>query len=176
MNQPRVGLDSQCYSYLIDALDGLNEPTGLLAQEQIALVRCFLHAPRKFVLVETVVAECAKIRNTGRRNQHDSWRHIHFVDQPIQNRAQVDLRAEGLHRFHPKINDCRVLAESEGLGLSALLSYDRDFRQRLAQRTMGIELITPSAYWARLGVARGATPQRIPHETNPLSQQTWWHW
>lgn len=176
MHEPKVGLDSQCFSYLLDAIDGIEEPTDQLAQERKALIRAWLYMPGTFYLPETVVAECAKIRRAERRELHDSFRQTLFLDLPVQNRAGVESRTKFLLRFHPRQNDCRVLAEAEDLGLDTLLTYDWDFRQRLAPKSTAVAVTTPGDYWARLGVAKGSSPKTTPHKTNPLSKQSWWRW
>ena len=40
-----LGLDSNCLSYVIDALEGAAEPTGQLAAQNVALVRLYLYTP-----------------------------------------------------------------------------------------------------------------------------------
>ena len=75
-----------------------------------------------------------------------------------------------------KKNDCLILAEAKDLGLDVLLSYDSDILKRLASVEKEVVLIRPSDYWNSLGVPRGADLQTVPHNTNPLSQKTWWRW
>lgn len=176
MQEQSVGLDSQCLSYLLDAIAGIEEPTDPLAEERKALVRVWFYTPGAFYLSETVVSECANIRHVDRRELHQSFVRTLFLDSPVRDPAAVEARATHLFQFHPKLNDCRVLAEAEDLGLDTLLTYDGDFKQRLAPVSPVVALTMPTAYWAGLGIPKGARPQTIPHTTNALSQQTWWRW
>lgn len=175
MSGKNVGLDSQCFSYLLDALSNLQEPTDALAEERKALVRIWFYRD-VFYLSETVVSECARIRQIDRRELHENWRQVLFLDPPIQNRAEVDARTSYLLQFHPKENDCRVLAEAEDIGLDALLTYDRNFRNRLGSKSGTVKVTSPSEYWASLGVLKGAQPRMVPRYDNPLSKQSWWVW
>ena len=61
-----VGLDSQCFSYLLDALEGVSEPTDALADERKALVRTYFYSPGTFSLLPQVRAECDRITTRGR--------------------------------------------------------------------------------------------------------------
>jgi hypothetical protein len=37
-------------------------------------------------------------------------------------------------------------------------------------------LTEPAAFWASLGIPRGATPDKVPTLGNPLADETWWRW
>lgn len=176
MQEQGVGLDSHCVSYLLDAITGIEEPTDTLAEERKALVRIWYYRPGTFYLSETVVFECARIRQEDRRELHQRFVASSFLDLPVRDCAAVEARATCFRQFHPKLNDCRVLAEAEDLGLNTLLTYDRDFKQRLGPASPLVALTTPSAYWIRLGIPKGTRPQNVPHDTSPLSQQAWWRW
>ena len=175
---PHIGLDSQCLSYLLDAIAGICEPTDSLASEKIALVRSWFYKPGNFTftLTETVISEVGKIPNEERREFHESFIRTLFLDYPVRDLAVVQARAEQFQMNHPKLNDCRILAEAEELGLDIVLTYDNDFWKRLYNASLTTKLMKPSAYWLSLGVPRGAKPITVPHHTNPLSQQPWWRW
>ena len=176
MEERKVGLDSQCLSYLIDAIVGVEEPTDPLADERKALLRAWFYMSGTFYVSETVVSECARIRNVDRQELHARFVMILFLDLPVCDSAAVVARATQLMAIHPKLNDCRVLAEAEDLGLDTLLTYDADFRRRLAPVSPVVAVTAPSAYWTSLDIPRGAHPQTMPHTTNPLRQQSWWRW
>lgn len=176
MQEQTVGLDSECLSYLLDAIAGIEEPTDPLSEERKALIRVWFYMPGTFYLSETVVSECARIRHVDRRELHQSFVHTTLLDLPVRDRAAVEARTAHLLQFHPKLNDSRVLAEAEDLGLGTLLTYDGDFRRHLAPVSAVVALTIPTAYWASLGIPKGAHPQKVPHDTNPLHQQTWWRW
>ena len=169
-----VGLDSQCLSYLLDGIAGISEPTDSLAEEKKALLRTWFYQPGTFILCETVISEVAMIRNLDRRRFHESFVQTLFLDYPVSDLAAVETRAKHFQRSHPKLNDCRILAEAEELQLDFLLTYDDDFWKRLSATSSTTKLTKPSSYWSSLGIAKGANPVQVPHHTNPLSMQSWW--
>ena len=175
MEQLKVGLDSQCLSYIIDVLVGVEEPTDPLANERKALVRAWFYrpVPWTFYVSETVVSECARIRDEDRQERHERFIDDLFENPPRYDSAAVVARATKLMEIHPKLNDCCILAEAEDLGLDTLLTYDADFRRRLAPVSR-VVVTTPSAYWDGLDISRGVRPQIMPDPTNPLSRQSWW--
>src|SRR5262245_46593257 len=113
MQERKVGLDSQCLSYLIDAIYGVREPRDCLAADRKALVRAWLYMPETFYVSETVVSECARIRDMNRRELHDGFVSTLFLEPKVRSRAAVDARTAQLMPFHPQEADCRVLAEAE---------------------------------------------------------------
>ena len=178
MNKKEIGivLDSQCLSYLIDATVNFDEPTGDLAEEKKALIRIWFYQPETFWVTETVVSECANISNTKRRKLHESFIKPLFVDLPIRDKSLVRKRAVAYMLFHPKENDCGILAEAVDQGAKVVLSYDGDFLKRLASVESLVSLLKPSEYWARLDIQPGSSPINVPHESNPLSTKGWWKW
>ena len=68
-----VGLDSQCLSYLLDAVAEVQEPIDALAEERKALIRIWFYTPGTFYVSETVVKEVAAIRAADRREFHESF-------------------------------------------------------------------------------------------------------
>jgi hypothetical protein len=175
-SEAKVGLDSQCLSYLLDGIAGIQEPTDTLAPEKKALLRSWFYMPKTFILCATVMLEVARIRNLERREFHEGFVRVLFLDYPVRNPSAVQARAVQFEAMHPKPSDCRILAEAEELGLDMLLTYDQDFRKRLASASSIVSVMTPSAYWTSLNIQKGARPKTIPHDTNPLSQQSWWRW
>jgi len=176
ISDPKVGLDSQCLSYLLDGIAGINEPTDILASEKIALLRSWFYMPRTFFITATVLSEVARIRITERREFHESFVRTLFLDYPVRDLNRVQNRAIHFEALHPESADCRVLAEAEELGLDVVLSYDHDFVKRLSSVSKTVRLVTPTAYWASSNIPKGALPRTVPHHTNPLSQQLWWRW
>lgn len=71
--EPRVGLDSQCLSYLIDAVAGIEEPTDPLAEERKALIRVWFYTPETYYVLETVAKEVSAIRAVERREFHEDF-------------------------------------------------------------------------------------------------------
>ncbi len=175
-DDPKVGLDSQCFTYLIGALAKVAEPTDELAEERKALIRSWFYMPGTYYLPQTVVTECQQIRTTELREFHTSFVASLFITLPIKRPGAAAVRAVELRSIHPGLNDCRILAEAEDLGLKHLLTFDRDLLQRLGSSSNTVTIQTPSAYWSSLAIPRGANLRTSPHESNPLSQETWWRW
>lgn len=174
--RPRVGLDSQCLSYLLDAIVGISEPTDLIAEEKKALTRSWFYKPGTFVLTETVISEVSRIRNVDRREFHESFIRTLFLDYPVRDLAAVRMRAAQFEVYHQKPCDCRILAEAEELSLDFLLTYDHEFWKRLSMVSDKTKLMKPLAYWASCGIPKDSEPVTVPHHTNPLSVQSWWRW
>jgi len=172
----KIGLDSQCLSYLIDAAIGATEPTDPLADERKALLRTWFYGPGRFYISETVLSECARIRGAERRQLHESFGVITYWGLPVRDAGTVAKREAEFVLLHPKARDCRILAEAEDLALDTLLTYDEELMKRLSPASSKVALVTPSSYWSSLGIARGAKPHSVPHATNPLSGQSWWRW
>ena len=171
-----VGLDSQSFSYLLDAISGISEPTDLLALEKKALLRTWFYQSGTFVLTETVVSEVRRIPKIERRALHESFIQTLFLDYPVHDLITVKARAEKFQNLHSGHSDCRILAEAEEIKLDTVLTYDYDFWRRLQNASHITKLMKPSEYWTSLNIPKGARPKTIPHNTNPLSQQEWWRW
>ena len=163
---------------------GVGEPTGALAEEKKALIRCFLYAPRGLFVPPTADAECRRIRNVERNRQHSEL--LDALLSQLDVERLLDDRVQELLSYHPRENDCRILAQAEACEIDVLLTYDGDFVRRLGRLATKTELRTPSEHWRRLAIPRGADPQTVPHPggfvagrdipPNPLSLQTWWRW
>jgi hypothetical protein len=177
-NNPHVGLDSNCLSYLLDSIADIEEPTGQLADEKIALLRSWFYKPGAFpfILTETVISEVARILNIERQKFHESFIQSLFLDYPISNLAAVQARAAEFTKDHSGLSDCRILAEAEELELGSVLIYDHDFLKNLSTISDTTKLMKPSSYWTSLSIPKGATPVTVSHHTNPLSEQLWWSW
>jgi predicted nucleic acid-binding protein len=178
INYPHVGLDSNCLSYLLDSIANIEEPTGQLANEKIALLRSWFYKPGAFpfILTETVISEVARIRDIERHKFHESFIQSLFLDYPVSNLTAVQARTAEFTKDHCGLSDCRILAEAEELELDIVLTYDHDFLKNLSTTSDTTKLMKPSSYWASLSITKGATPVTVPHHTNPLSEQSWWRW
>ncbi len=127
-----LGLDSNCLSYLIDAMEGVAEPTDDLAEQKVALVRLYHYTPGTLWTLPTVKEEFLRIADPMRRARHDSWTNVLFGVRPVSDPGAVAMRAAELKHLHRPLKDRTVLAEAEDIGLSALLSFDARFVRRLA--------------------------------------------
>jgi predicted nucleic acid-binding protein len=123
----KIGLDSQCLTYLISALEGVAAPTDSLAEQKVALVRLYLYTPGTLWVTPTVEREFLRIRNEERRATHVSWTSVLFGVRLITDVARVEQRAASLQQVHPDIDDRTVLAEAEDIGFATLASFDTDF-------------------------------------------------
>ena len=171
-----IGLDSQCLSYLLDAIRGISEPTDSLAEEKKALLRTWFYKPGTFILTETVISEVSKIWNIDRREFHESFIRTLFLDYPVRDPTAIQTRATQFESYHPKPSDCRILAEAEELRLSCVLTYDHKFWKRLSDVSSTTKLMKPSEFWASCDVQKGENPVTLPDPLNPLSVQSWWRW
>jgi hypothetical protein len=170
-----IGLDSNCVSYVIAAMEGIGEPTDSLAAQKVALVRLYLYTPGTLWTLPTVQEEFSRIRDEPRRSSHESWTSVLFGVRRVNDPAAVERRASELEPLHRPRGDRMVLAEAEDIGFAALLSFDTKFVQRLARHAK-LNLATPASLWDTLGIPRGAAPVHLPREANPLAAPTWWRW
>lgn len=170
-----IGLDSQCLTYLIVVVDNAVAPTDAIAEERTALLRTWLYSGPTLWLAGPVTAEYQAIRDRARRELHESWGSVHFPPIKVQDPARVAARTADFLRLHPGENDCRILAEAEDCGLSAVLTFDTRFQNRLSSASR-VSLVKPSEYWRSLKIPKGALPVIRPNEDNPLGRETWWRW
>jgi hypothetical protein len=170
-----LGLDSNCLSYVIDALEGIGEPKDALAEQKVALVRLFLYTPGTLWTLPTVKREFSRISDPKRRASHESWTSVLFDPRPLNNPEGVRRRADDMKAIHCDEDDRLVLAEAEDVGFASLLSYDLTFVRRLAPHAR-LDLTTPLACWQVLAPPKGVSPCNLPRYDNPLAAQTWWRW
>jgi len=109
------------------------------------------------------------------RTLHLVFLNVNFDMRRGLDESAVGSRCQELEVFHPKRQDCLVLAEAEQARHAVLLSYDTKFVKRLKQHA-NLRLDTPKAYWDSLGIPRGAKPNKAPHPSNPRAGETWWVW
>jgi predicted nucleic acid-binding protein len=171
----RIGIDSNCLSYLIHAISGVSEPTEL-ADEKKALYRTYLYTEGTLYVTPTVKKECLEICNDELRATHESFIDVLFGVWPITNQIEVDRKVEELLPQHNKLNDCKIFAEAESGGIRTLLTYDSNLLARLSSKSAILHLSRPSEFWAELALPKGVTPKKVPESSNPLSGQEWWRW
>ena len=159
MTEQRIGLDSNCLSYLIDAITNVIEPSDVQRDQRIAIVRVWFYVTGTYYVTDTVVTECAKIRDTNRQKLHSDFITALLFEEPASNSLVIQARTQNLFLSHPKWNDCRVLAEGEDIDLDTLLTCDYDFGTRLAGQSQITKLVTPSEFWIRLNIPRGVPPR-----------------
>lgn len=172
-SSPSIGLDSQCLSYLIDALSDVTSPADALAQERASLARIFFYSPGTLWTTITAEVECSRIRQVDRAELHRSWIAVHFGALPISDAHMIDERVALLRTEHRGENDCRILAEAESAKLNVLITNDKAFRRNLSAHTE-VLLAAPIEYWTSMAISAGTLPQKTPTPDNPLAKQTWW--
>lgn len=179
MTTDRVGLDSQCLSFLIDIIYATSRPREEIAEQQLALLRIYLYGGITLEVTASVNSECMKIRNNEYADSHSSFMRTLFGVSPIKNPSAISYRADFFQEFHvgkKSRNDCEILAEAEDAGFDVLLTFDTNFYTRLSEKVTGIRLMQPTAYWLELAIPRGANLRTVPHYSNPLAQQNFWQW
>lgn len=87
----------------------------------------------------------------------------------------VEVRVQELIQLHRDPADCRIVAEAELLGMTAVATCDRDLLRRLGP-VSGLPVLTPTDLWGRLRIEPGSPPWRRPAPGSPLSRATWWRW
>jgi predicted nucleic acid-binding protein len=172
---PDICIDSNCLTYVVEAMWRIEEPTDAQAPEKVALLRAFLYLPGTLWTVPTVEREAEAMRDEERKARHRALVSVLFGVRQIQRPGAVERRARDLQAWHSDLNDCLVVAEAEDVECNVLLSFDKRLVTRLAAHTR-LKLATPSEFWSALAIPRGAKPRTVPDATNPLAAQTWWRW
>jgi hypothetical protein len=172
----QLGIDSQCLSYVIDAMASVSPPTDVLSEQKIALLRLFFYLPNTLWVTPTVTQECARIRNIERAALHQSFINVLFGELQLKDASEVHRRGVLLCKYHSDQDDCSILAEAEDVGHNVLLSFDNDFIRRLTPQSRNVKLMRPADYWTQIQVPRGTKPDKIPDLTNPLCLEEWWRW
>lgn len=172
-------LDSNAFTYLVEAVYGAYDPltdsTGL-APERVAMIRTMLYSRPSLWVGPEVQAQFQRISKPPLRKQHEELFIVHLdeggvdSDDPVVKQRALDLQLR-----HSDLGDCRIVAEAEARGCSFLLTCDDRLTARLGAAA-GLEIVKPTAYWERLGIAKGAPPKMVPAPSNPLGSVTWWRW
>jgi predicted nucleic acid-binding protein len=174
-----VAIDSNCFTYLVEAMYASQKPTDNLANQKISLLR--LHFYRKDILYisATVLNEYERITDKQKKEKHHQTSAVQLGEVSESDPKNIEKRFEYYRNSHSgekEKKDCRILAESELGGCQYLLTYDQRFLNHLKSKTKTIKMITPFEYWNLLNVIKGVNPERIPTNSNPLSKQEWWRW
>ena len=174
-----VCIDSNCLTYLVDAMALGGRPTGNEAEEKIALLRIYFYRNDTLYVSPTVKAEYEKMTNKVKRQNHRGIADILLGDIQSLDPHVLESQALEYAKYHNgernKI-DCRILAETELGGGNILLTYDKDFLRRLRNRTHSIRMLMPSEFWSGLSYTKGIKPVTSPHPTSPLAAEAWWAW
>lgn len=79
----QLGVDSQCLSYVIDAMASTSRPTQAVATQQLALIRLFFYLPETLWVTPTVTAECTRIRDIELAALHQNFINVLFGELPL---------------------------------------------------------------------------------------------
>jgi hypothetical protein len=96
-----LGLDSNCLSYVIEAMEGVAEPTDDLAEQKLALVRLYIYTPGTLWTMPRVKEEFSRILEPVRRARHESWTNVLFGVRPLNKPEAVTERAAELEKLQP---------------------------------------------------------------------------
>lgn len=133
----QVTFDSQVFTYLIEANSGDYDPTTdpdqVVAQERVAALRVFLHHDI-IVIPPTVGKESKSIPDHDRRKEHELFAHVHLIQPDHLDPTKVDALASHYFKFHPSMDDCRIVAKAELLRIDFLLTHDTNLLKRLGHR------------------------------------------
>jgi hypothetical protein len=157
-------------------MNGVEEPTDALADEKKAMLRCYLYLPDTLYGTPTVVEECEAIPDPERRELHSRFFYANFDVVEIVDASRVSNLVSEFNERHAKINDCKVVAEAIVGGADILITFDSDMTSKLSPVSEPMRIMSPSAFWASLEIPNDATPDKVPHHSNPLSAQAWWKW
>lgn len=172
----RIGLDSNCLTYLICAATQSTVGGTPIDEEGVALIRAWFYAPGRFFITDTVARECGDIRDAQKLAVHSSFTSYTYWGIPVDDLAGTRRRANELKVLHSGEADCLALAEAEDVGLDVLLTYDRNFLRLRATSGTKVQLCRPTEHWASLAIPKGAPPVNWPTQGNPLEGQSWWLW
>jgi hypothetical protein len=170
-------VDSNTLTYLIEGLregyDPIADGSGL-ADERVAIVRCFFYGGCSFWVTPTAQTEYSKIKDADWCRTHDRWTKFLLQDMPLKTSDDLlKIRTGELVIHHKNANDCRIVAETEFAKLRVLLSCDAGLRAHLRDHTP-VRILTPTEFWLSLGIASNAEPVVQPAQGNPLGLTTWW--
>jgi hypothetical protein len=171
-----TGIDANVLTYLVDAMstgyDPRADPVLELAPQREAAYRILIYHEQFWVL-PTAVEEAAAIKDLTVKEFHE---HVQWaLLGELMDLRYDGARVEELTQWHCGVNDCRIVSEAEVAGLDRLLSFDGKLIRHLGPHAK-VEILTPSDYWASLGVAHCAKLRIRPDPGNPLSMVNWWKW
>ncbi|MCR4336220.1 MAG: hypothetical protein NUV91_00215 [Candidatus Omnitrophica bacterium] len=172
-NDLEIAADSQIVTYLVEANEAKYDPdldASLLKPERKEAFRIALRY--RIWLLPTVYNEVKAIKDMNRLLQHTSFLNVMLGRTNLNNpflKQRIDKRSKEFFQYHPKENDCRILAEAEMLGIKIFLTFDDDFQKRLESHTR-IKLLKPSQFV----IPPGTSLKFKPAGDNPKSVQNWW--
>ncbi len=161
----KVSLDSQILTYLLEEITGgaSGSADHTLVAEKQATLRIWRSQLCDMFIVPAVSREMFRISRTkagtmlsmNRRDAHALMRNLHFNEVLHLDADAVDRKARHYQRYHPFLDDCYVVAESELAELDVLLSNDIPLLTNLRNQTVKLHLMRPSEYETKLRARYG---------------------
>jgi hypothetical protein len=173
MSPLKLAFDSNAVTYFVRVNAG-EEPLAMApGPELLACLRLFL--VHDIWILPTVAAECAAIRKTTWRNDHQRfiWGLCgELFKEDFERRCLAARLRECRRQPHRVRADCRIVAEARCSKLDALVTNDPRMRRRHSGLTDGLPILSPSEAWERF-----KAPQRwSPGEGHPLEHVEWYRW
>ena len=179
MHDLKIALESNSFTYLLQAMESGSRPLGSEAEEKVALLRLFLYRDDIFYITPTAKLEVSKIEDKLKLQAHNALESAHLGLLEIPDFEKVNKLAEFYQQFHSgkkNASDCKIVAEAEISKCDYLLSYDKKLVNKLLSKTENLQIKYPSCYWSSLAIPKGVAPKWIPEHSNPLGKETWWVW
>lgn len=170
-----VFVDSNCLTFVVDAVWGVARPTVEPVEEKIALFRSYVYAVSTLWAGPTVEHEFERMKDEEKKVRHRAATNSLFGIRRPDDIEAAARRAQTLSQYHDDPDDCLVVAEAEGAFGEVLLTFDGDLIKRLGQHSR-IPIMRPTEFWEALAIPRGAQPRTVPRFDNPLAAQGWWRW
>jgi hypothetical protein len=173
-----AAVDSNALTYLVNAIgvesyDPAQDSSGL-ADERIAMSRLFMYGDCRLwvppvVRIETADIPAGELRDAQNRM---TWYQLLDHDSGVSE-AVIQQRVEQLLQHHNAVNDCRVVAETEAMELSYVVTRDDKLHRRLQTHTP-VQIVRPSELWTSLDIRCAPPHAMVPAPDNPLSAHHWW--
>lgn len=176
MTEQRIGLDSNCLSYLLKTASGKLSEADVLYDECCALIRIWFYVPGRFYITDTVDFECSKISFEDLKELHQCFTSTSYWGVQVNHQELVANRKSSLNFSHKGEKDCQALAEAEDAELSVLLTLDKKFLRHREEYFSEVQLLRPTEFWASLSIPKGVKPVHLPTQGHPLEFQKWWIW
>ncbi len=170
-----IVLDSNCVTYLLDALMGSSRPADSdpLATQKVALVRILFYAPRSLAYTEALRKEIEAIPNVSRRANHLNALDVLFSELFIHDRSALESECSQLVARGINAEDARWICEAVASDAALMVTWDRALLAQAA-RVGEVRVQSPTNAYTTLGIGTGTQLRTQPAPNNPLSRESWW--
>jgi predicted nucleic acid-binding protein len=168
-------LDSNCYTYLLEAMSFSDEPPEFLAlrDEKVSLLRLYLYSDMTFAISDTVRNEYLKIRQPTKLKLHESTNTCLLETISPDIKKVIEL-VEIARKKHNSRSDCKIWAEAVLAQAAYLITCDKKLAKRLADLSLNTIIISPIELFNKLKIPKKSEPKILPHCDNPLSKLNFW--